>query len=117
MTEIINVSKKRDIGKQDLASAKYIVSFISLKPQSAEGYVEAAEQMIRAVQSQPGFVAAYSAREPSGVGITNSYWTSLDAISAWKSDKDHRTIQEKGKKNWYQWYQVQVSEIVRSYEN
>jgi len=117
MTGIINVSKKRDIGKQDLSKAKYLVSFISAKSQDAVGYAQAAEQMIKAVQSQAGFVAAYSARDQGGVGITNSYWTSVDAISDWKKDKAHTIVQERGKKHWYQWYQVQVSEIVRVYEN
>jgi len=111
MTEEIN------LGKQNLSDAKYIVSFISLKSENTKGYAQAADQMMQAVQSQQGFVAAYSAREEDGVGITNSYWSSLDAISEWKKDQAHQAIQNQGKKHWYQWYQVQVSEIVRHYES
>jgi heme-degrading monooxygenase HmoA len=100
---------------QDLSKAKYLVSFISLMSDKTTGYDRAAEQMINAVQAEPGFVAVYSARNEQGVGITNSYWSSLEAISKWKANQAHQAIQAKGKSTWYAWYQLQVSEIVRSY--
>ena len=101
--------------KQDLSKAKYIVSFISLMSEETKGYAKAAEQMMDSVQSQPGFVGVYSARDEGGVGITNSYWESLDAISSWKANVAHQAIQAKGKSTWYAWYQLQICEIVRSY--
>jgi len=102
-------------GKQNLADAKYLVSFISLMSADTKGYQQAAEQMMEAVQSQPGFIAVYSARNEQGIGITNSYWSSVQAIVDWKADATHSAIQETGKKKWYQWYQTQVCEIQRSY--
>jgi len=114
---LVKMTKEANHGKQDLSKAKYIVSFISLKSENANGYSEAADHMMQSVQSQTGFIAAYSAREGDGIGITNSYWSSLEAISAWKTDQTHQAIQEKGKRHWYQWYQIQVSEIVKNYEN
>lgn len=109
------MTKNLDPGKQDLSKAKYIVSFISLMSSETRGYDQAADQMMQAVQSQSGFIAAYSARNEQGVGITNSYWSSLEAISAWKADGAHMAIQNKGKNLWYQWYQLQVCEIVKNY--
>lgn len=109
------MTKNLDIGKEDISEAKYIVSFISLMSSDDKGYARAADQMMAAVQSQPGFVAVYSARNEEGVGITNSYWSSLEAIKGWKDDKAHQAIQNKGKSDWYQWYQLQVCEIVKSY--
>ena len=102
--------------KRDISQAKYIVAFISLMSPETKGYAQAADQMMTAVQSQQGFIAVYSARNEEGVGITNSYWSSLDAIVAWKADRAHQAIQDKGKKVWYQWYQLQVCEIQRAYE-
>ncbi len=99
--------------KLDLSEARYLVAFISrLKPES-NGYQEAAEQMIEAVKQQPGFVAAYSAREIDSVGITNSYWRDIEAIEAWKNEPSHQRIQQQGKQHWYHWYQLQVCEIIR----
>ncbi len=100
---------------QDISEAKYIVSFISLMSPDTKGYAQAADKMMDAVQSQPGFIAVYSARNEDGIGITNSYWSSLEAIKDWKADRAHSAIQEKGKAVWYQWYQLQICEIVRSY--
>jgi heme-degrading monooxygenase HmoA len=101
--------------RHDLSQAKYLVSFISLLSENTSGYDRAAKQMMDAVTSQEGFVAAYSARNEDGVGITNSYWTNLEAISQWKSEKAHQAIQAKGKTTWYSWYQLQVTQILRSY--
>ena len=111
------MTKESRLSKQNLNDAKYVVSFTSLKAVDDKGYAQAADQMMQAVQSQKGFIAAYSAREKDGIGITNSYWSSLEAISAWKKDQAHQAIQKKGKQHWYQWYQVQVSEIVKNYES
>jgi heme-degrading monooxygenase HmoA len=109
------MTKSLEASKQDLSKAKYIVSFISLMSAETKGYAQAADQMMSAVQSQPGFIAAYSARNEEGVGITNSYWSSLEAIAAWRADGPHQAIQNKGKTVWYQWYQLQVCEIVKNY--
>jgi len=102
--------------RENLSKAKYIVSFISVLSPSSAGYDKAADQMMQAVQNQIGFVAVYSARDNNGVGITLSYWTNLDAISSWKNNNTHQAIQRKGKTQWYDWYQLQVSEIVRTNE-
>jgi len=110
------MAKSVESEKQALDQAKYMVSFISLLSENTDGYAQAAEEMANAVQSQPGFIAAYSARNKDGVGMTNSYWTSLQAISAWKADPAHQKIQTQGKKVWYEWFQLQVSEIIRSYD-
>jgi len=109
------MTKNVDSEKCALDRAKYVVSFISLLSENTVGYSQAAEKMINTVNSQPGFIAAYSTRNENGVGITNSYWTDLAAISDWKAETAHQKIQKQGKQVWYEWYQVQVSEIIRSY--
>jgi len=101
-------------GMQDLSRAKFIVSFISLLNSEAAGYAQAADKMVKAVEKEAGFVAVYSARNKEGVGITVSYWSSVEAIAQWKANKAHKVIQAKGKSEWYDWYQLQVCEIVRS---
>jgi len=101
-------------GMLDLSKSKFVVSFISLLNPGAVGYVEAADKMIKAVEEEDGFIAAYSARNEGGVGITLSYWSSVESIAQWKANKAHKVIQTRGKNEWYDWYQLQVCEIVRS---
>jgi heme-degrading monooxygenase HmoA len=35
------------------------------------------------------------------LGITVSYWKSLEAIKSWKENSAHKIAQEKGKQEWY----------------
>lgn len=98
----------------DLADAKYLVSFISVTSAKTKGYAEAAVQMLDAVETQAGFIGSYSSRDETGVGITNSYWSSIESIKKWKDHAAHLTIQKKGREQWYQWYQIQICEILRS---
>ena len=112
--ELVNMSNMKTPNMQDLTDAKFMVAFISVLPKDAPGYSKAAEQMMSAVKQQQGFVGVYSAREFDGVGITLSYWSCLDAITQWKANKAHSAIQQKGKLEWYDWYQLQVCEVLRT---
>ena len=63
---------------------------------------------------QEGFLGVDSARNE--VGITVSYWKSLDAIAKWKQHTDHRIAQQKGRSDWYQWYHVRICKVEREYD-
>jgi heme-degrading monooxygenase HmoA len=56
-----------------------------------------------------------SVRGVDGFGITVSYWSSLEAIAAWKQVTEHRAAQEAGKKTWYADYQLRISRVERAY--
>ena len=92
----------------------YAVIFTSLQSKSTEGYSEMAELMKQLAQEQPGYIGIESAREE--IGITVSYWESLEAISNWKSNLDHQIAQKLGREKWYRWYKVRVCIVEREYE-
>lgn len=92
----------------------YAVIFTSLKTPGDEGYAEMAEEMETLARKQPGFLDVESARE--GVGITVSYWESLEAIANWKAQLDHKQAQKQGRQRWYSWYKVRVCLVEREYE-
>ncbi|WP_127140214.1 antibiotic biosynthesis monooxygenase family protein [Flagellimonas marinaquae] len=92
----------------------YAVIFTSLKTPGDEGYAEMAEEMETLARKQPGFLDVESARE--GVGITVSYWESLEAIANWKAQLDHEQAQKQGRQRWYSWYKVRVCLVEREYE-
>ena len=73
-----------------------------------------ADQMERLAKQQPGFLGVESAREE--IGITVSYWESLDAIAQWKAHTDHVFAQQKGKLNWYKWYKTRICVVEREYD-
>lgn len=90
----------------------FAVIFTSVRTEGDNGYPEAAEQMLSLASEQPGFLGFESARQE--IGISVSYWSSLEAISAWKQNFAHRQVQAQAK-NWYKEFRVRVSRVEREY--
>ncbi|SDW45315.1 antibiotic biosynthesis monooxygenase [Paenibacillus sp. CF384] len=93
----------------------YAVIFSSLRTAGDNGYGDMAEQMSKLASVQPGFLGVESARDSNGLGITVSYWESLDAIKNWKANPRHLTAQDKGRTDWYASYGVRISRVERNY--
>ena len=94
----------------------YAVIFTSQRTASDDmDYGEMADKMFLLASQQPGFLGAESVRDAHGVGITASYWTSLDAIKNWKRNEDHLVAQTKGRKVWYQQYKLRICKVERAY--
>ncbi|WP_047548711.1 antibiotic biosynthesis monooxygenase family protein [Psychroserpens sp. Hel_I_66] len=92
----------------------YAVIFTSTQTKDVEGYTEMAIQMEHLAKKQKGFLGMESAR--NDIGITVSYWESLEAIKNWKQQTDHLVAQQKGRTNWYHWYKVRICKVEREYE-
>jgi heme-degrading monooxygenase HmoA len=80
------------------------------------GYDEMSERMVALAAEQPGFLGVESARGPGGVGITVSYWQSLEAIKAWREQSEHRVAQARGRSGWYEWYRLRICRVEGEYE-
>lgn len=91
----------------------YAVIFTSTQTEYTEGYAEMAEKMETLAQQQNGFLGIDSVR--SGLGITVSYWENLDAIKLWKANTDHLFAQQKGREQWYNWYNIRICKVEREY--
>jgi len=92
----------------------YAVIFTSTQTIQTEGYNEMAQKMEALAKQEEGFISIDSAREE--VGITVSYWKNLDAIKKWKQNSEHLLAQQKGRQNWYSWYNVRICRVEREYE-
>jgi len=95
----------------------YSVIFSSLRTQEEHGYDQMAERMVELAAAQPGYLGVESVRDADGFGITVSYWTSLEAISAWKSQSEHRIAQETGQQLWYAHYETRIAKVERAYSS
>ncbi|MCW5921467.1 MAG: antibiotic biosynthesis monooxygenase [Saprospiraceae bacterium] len=91
----------------------YAVIFSSVRTQIDEGYGQMAEQMLQLAAQQPGFLGAESARNE--VGITVSYWESLEAIRHWKAHAEHLVAQKLGREKWYSAYKTRICRVERDY--
>ena len=92
----------------------YAVIFTSTQTNITEGYAEMATKMEELASKQKGFLGIDSAR--NDVGITNSYWETLEDIKNWKQQTDHLVAQQKGVSDWYSWYNVRICKVEREYE-
>jgi heme-degrading monooxygenase HmoA len=92
----------------------YAVIFTSKLTKNDEGYSEMAQKMEDLAKKQNGFLGIESVRED--VGITVSYWESLEAIKTWKQNSEHLIAQQKGREQWYSWYNTRICKVERDYD-
>ena len=92
----------------------YAVIFTNTRTSGDKGYAEMAVAMEELAKKQPGYLGFESARDE--IGISVSYWESLEAITNWKSHADHLMAQQRGIKDWYSWYKVRICLVEREYE-
>lgn len=92
----------------------YAVIFTSERTDSNEGYQQTANRMVELAQQQPGYLGQESAHEV--VGITISYWDSLEAIKNWKKHTEHLTAQTMGRQEWYSTYKTRICKVERDYD-
>ena len=93
----------------------YAVIFTSLRTKGDRGYGGMAERMMELAAQQQGFLGVDSARGADGLGITVSYWSSEEAIAAWKAHAEHQMAEQAGQSVWYADYQVRVARVERAY--
>lgn len=91
----------------------YAVIFTSIRTEVDEGYGQMAEEMVNLAKKQPGYLGYESARD--GVGITVSYWESLEAIRNWKMVSEHLFAQRMGREKWYASYKARICLVEREY--
>ena len=71
--------------------------------------------MLELAAAQPGFLGVDSARNPDGLGITVSYWESLDAIADWRRHGEHTVARERGRHDWYEWFRIRICHVEREF--
>ncbi len=92
----------------------YAVIFSSIRTGIDEGYNTMANLIVELAAVQPGYLGVETAR--NDIGITVSYWTSLEAIKNWKQVSEHLLAQKLGKEKWYTNYKTRICLVERDYE-
>ncbi|GMA98251.1 antibiotic biosynthesis monooxygenase [Pelosinus sp. IPA-1] len=91
----------------------YAVIFTSVRTEGDNGYDKTANEMVELGFSQAGFLGAESVRDAAGVGITVSYWESLEAIENWKDNARHKIAQKLGQELWYESFATRICKVER----
>ncbi len=92
----------------------YAVIFTTRQSTDLEGYDEMAVKMERLAETQKGYLGMDHARED--LGITISYWESLESIANWKAHLEHQKAQALGKSKWYEQYTLRICKVEREYQ-
>jgi heme-degrading monooxygenase HmoA len=92
----------------------YAVIFSSRRTAVDDGYGLMADRMVELAARQPGFLGVETTRGADGFGITVSYWSSLEAVAAWKAHGEHRVAQAAGRSKWYSHFELRVARVERA---
>lgn len=91
----------------------YAVIFTNQRTETDDGYGVMADRMVELAAEQPGFLGVESVRD--GLGITVSYWESLEAIKHWKQNAEHQEAQRLGHEKWYASFKLRIAKVERDY--
>ena len=72
-----------------------------------------ADKMVELAQLQEGFLGIESARNE--IGITVSYWKTLEDIKNWKQNLYYLGAQKLGASKWYENYTVRIALVEKEY--
>lgn len=91
----------------------YAVIFTNGLTQQTAGYEEMADKMCEMALQEPGCLGFESVR--NGMGITISYWQSLESIKNWKANAEHQVAQQLGREIWYQYFKTRICKVEHDY--
>jgi heme-degrading monooxygenase HmoA len=97
-----------------------ITVFRSRLREGVEGdYQPLAQEMGRLASSMKGFVDQKSYVSPDGECVTVVRFADLESHRRWARNPEHLEAQERGRAEFYSWYDISVSEesYSRSFEN
>jgi heme-degrading monooxygenase HmoA len=84
-----------------------------LTAQAGDDYSRMADAMFAHAKTFPGFVDVKSFTADDGERLTVVWWQDEDTLKVWATDAKHRVAQQAGKDRWYEYYNMDVAEIVR----
>ena len=87
----------------------YAVIFTTIQSDERDGYDEMNARMLELAQNEKGFLGIESAHGEIGLSVT--YWASLEDIARWKNHAEHKIAQAKGFEMWYQAFATRVAKV------
>ena len=85
-------------------------------PELEAAYDSTAARMVELAQGRAGYLGIDSVRGADGFGITVSYWRDLDDIASWRRELEHAAARERGRRDWYDGYELRVAQVMRGYD-
>jgi heme-degrading monooxygenase HmoA len=81
---------------------------------AGDDYARMAAEMDAHARTFPGFVDVKSFTAEDGERLTVVWWQDEATLGAWASDVRHLAAQRAGRERWYEYYRIEVAQIVRA---
>ena len=85
-----------------------------LTAEAGEDYARMAVEMLELAKSMEGFVDFKSYAAQDGERISVVWWRDQETMAAWRAHPRHRIAQQAGREKWYESFNIEVAEVVRS---
>jgi len=90
-----------------------VVLFRSKLVNAPDGYDPMAQEMEDLARTMPGFVDVKAYKAQDGERLTVVWWENEETLKGWRENVRHRVAQRLGREQWYDYYKIEVAEIVR----
>jgi heme-degrading monooxygenase HmoA len=90
-----------------------VVLFRSKLVDAPVGYEEMAQEMANLATTMPGFVDVKAFKADDGERLTVVWWENEETLKGWREHVRHRLAQRLGRERWYEYYKIEVAEVLR----
>ncbi|MGA7988225.1 MAG: antibiotic biosynthesis monooxygenase [Candidatus Dormiibacterota bacterium] len=81
-----------------------------------EEYARRSKRMHDLVKQHPGFISIETFEGPDGEEVSLELFENDESVRAWRANPEHREVQRWAREEFYSWYSVQASEVIRAHE-
>ncbi len=85
-----------------------------LTPEAGEDYEALGAELEQLVVTQPGYVSHKYYEAVDGERLTLVWFRDQESVRSWKLVPRHLEAQRRGRERWYEFYEMDVAEVVRS---
>lgn len=92
-----------------------LIAFRSrLTDAAGDDYMNMSDTIEAHARAFPGFVDVKSFTAADGERLTLVWWADAKTLRAWATDAQHVVAKRTGRARWYEYYRMDVAEIVRT---
>jgi heme-degrading monooxygenase HmoA len=73
-----------------------------------------AQEMLETAKGMPGFIDVKAFKADDGERLTLVWWQDEETLRGWRTHARHLIAQRLGRERWYEYYKIEVAEIIRS---
>lgn len=81
---------------------------------AGDDYGAMATAMANHARTFKGFIDMKGFKAEDGERLTMVWWEDEETLKVWASDLKHRAAQNLGREKWYEYYKIEVAQIIRT---